>query len=449
MVTSLYKKLYLYALLVLTISIILTSVFMSFLFEFNKTDLFREIFIKNSIFIRNEINKEFGNPIKMKERIDELSRYSKCSISYWVHGKLIYHTGRMPVNIVKEEIIRIENEYTYIEFVKKRFSPNILVYLDENIPQKGYLVLRFNQFSKHRPRPIFFTFFVLIFLAILLIPYTRYVFIPIKELIKSINRISEGDFTEKIDVSKYKDFKEIINSFNNMSSKIEDMINQKQRLIADVSHELRSPLTRIRLSLEILEKDPLGRKHYIEKIVTEIEQLDILIKNLLDVSKIELGSIKPEIKEVDFITLIFENLEKNELLLNSKDISVKPEFPNKSVKILADRNLVDIALNNIFSNLAKYSPQNSIVDVSLKTENKRAILSIRDRGLGVKEHEYEKIFEPFYRTDLSRSKETGGVGLGLSIVKKIMNSHNAEVWASAPKDEMGGLVINLAFECLS
>jgi len=311
------------------------------------------------------------------------------------------------------------------------------------------LILKFNHLYKYQPKPIFFTFLVLIFLAILLIPYSQYVFTPIKELIKSINRISEGDFTEKIDVSKYEDFKEIINAFNNMVSKIEDMINQKQRLIADVSHELRSPLTRIRLSLEILEKDPLGRKHYINKIVSEIEQLDILIKNLLDVSKIELGSVKPEIKEIDFITLIFENIEKNEILLDSKNISLQPEFPNKSVKILADKNLVDIALNNIFSNLVKYSAQDSLVDISLKVEENKAILSIRDRGLGVKEHEYEKIFEPFYRTDLSRSKETGGIGLGLSIVKKVMTLHNGKVWASSPKDGSGGLVINLVFDCVS
>jgi len=422
---------------------------MSVLFEFNRTDLFREFFIKEALFIRNEVNKDYGNPEKMKNRIDEVSKYSKCSISYWIQGKLFYYTGSVPISAYKEEILRIENEYTQITLLKKSFAPTLLVYLDKNRPEKGYLILKFNHLYKYQPKPIFFTFLVLIFLAILLIPYSQYVFTPIKELIKSINRISEGDFTEKIDVSKYEDFKEIINAFNNMVSKIEDMINQKQRLIADVSHELRSPLTRIRLSLEILEKDPLGRKHYINKIVSEIEQLDILIKNLLDVSKIELGSVKPEIKEIDFITLIFENIEKNEILLDSKNISLQPEFPNKSVKILADKNLVDIALNNIFSNLVKYSAQDSLVDISLKVEENKAILSIRDRGLGVKEHEYEKIFEPFYRTDLSRSKETGGIGLGLSIVKKVMTLHNGKVWASSPKDGSGGLVINLVFDCVS
>lgn len=452
MVKKLYRKLYFYAIIILFTSIVLTATVMAFLFQFSQRNIFRDHLLTETFFIRQELNKTYTEENeKFRARLFEISGALRWRIAYGKDNRFIFFTGRNPPAVDPEKIKILNQKKELVLFDEFKAPPEFLMLLDEKDPSKGYLNFKLGNTKSRYPRfwlLFFWVAFILLFLGVLLIPYSLYILKPFKNLMEPIGKISAGDFSAKVEVPKNSEFQELADAFNNMIFKIREMILQKQRLVADVSHELRSPLTRLRMGIEIGLTDPVGKKKYLEKAITEIENLDRLIDNLLDISKLELNREKLILNNIDFKEFINENIEKNQLLFENKELKISKTFPDMNIIINADKILLERALNNIFSNVLKYAPQKTLVDIIIKKEGNNAVLSVRDRGQGVKKEDFEKIFEPFYRTDDSRSRKTGGTGLGLPIVKSIVKLHNGRVWVDEPTDLQGGFLINIEFKTI-
>jgi signal transduction histidine kinase len=452
MISKLYKRLYIYAIIILITSIFLTIAVINIVLELSQKNVFSEHLINEARLVQRLLRQTYEeHPESMQKRVLDVSKQLNWNISVWKGNSYLYYTGRKPESAPKDKLVELMREKQ--PMILNAFRPPLqfLLLLDEEKPELGYIVLKFirPQMPYTRISPLFFAgVLIMLFLALLLIPYSLYILRPFKDLMFSINRVSTGDFSTSVVVPKNSEFSELADAFNNMTFKIQEMIAQKQRLIADVSHELRSPLTRMRLSLEILSKDPEGRKKYIQKSISEIEQLDQLIQDLLDISKFELNTNKMNFEILDFKNLIIDTLEKHYLLFENHKIKIKAQLPTNTLLIKGDRELLERALNNIYSNLVKYAPADSTVDITLGQNFNNAVLTIRDRGPGIKEEEYDKIFEPFYRSDDSRSRKTGGTGLGLAIVKKIIQSHQGNIWASPPNDNQSGLVIGIGLNLI-
>lgn len=454
-----YRKLYLYALMVMTISIILTVFVTGLFFRANEQKNFERHVKGNAILVKNVIKElnllQFKDSFPTNKKII-ISDKPGLAIEFIPNiNKLKEKTIINKISI--EELINSkEPQVLKVEQDK----PAVILFLDENNINSGILYLEdFHLIKGFKPRPphhekrikpeILGSLFILTFLSILLIPYSRYIFKPFKDLMISIERVASGDFKTLIDVSPKSDFKGIADSFNNMTMKIYDMIQQRDRLIADVSHELRTPLTRIRLSLELLDKEGKGKKKYIEKSINEIEQLDELIDDLLDASKLELNKNDFIFEKNSVKKIIEENIEKNNILFVDNSLEINKNILEEELFINANRQLLERALGNIFSNIVKYAPQSSKVDINIFKKENNAIIQIRDRGEGVSFDEYDKIFQPFYRSDSSRSRKTGGTGLGLSIVKQIIKLHDGDIIARKPDDNENGLLLELRFPIVS
>lgn len=440
MLKQFYRKLYIYIIFTAFIAIICTLLISDLFFRYNQRNVLKEHLRGEASFIVEKLKEKFyQNENLMFQEMKNISDKTLWSISYWKYDNLVYFTGDpVYINNIKKEKLYENKEAVFNK--KSRRVPEIVLFLDNTKPQNGYIAMRFN-FSR-LPYPRFINIlllglFVLILMGILLIPYSFYIIKPLNQIMKSIKDVSEGNFSNPVEVSDKSEFKDLAIAFNNMLFKLKEMMNQKQRLIADVSHELRSPLTRMRLSLEILEKDPLGRKNYIGKIISEIELLDKMIQDILDISRMDLDNYSINKKDENIIELINTYLDKNKLLFENKKIEIVKNFSNESLIINIDKILFDKVLENIFSNSLKYSDENSKIIIDIKKENNLLNIKIRDFGIGVKKEELEKIFEPFYRTDISRSKKSGGTGLGLSIVKKIIKQHNWDIYANVPEDNKG------------
>jgi len=439
MIKKIYIKLYFYAFIVLLTSIILTTLFLSISMEFKHNNIRPySLLLKEAEFIRTDLNQTYNkNPVNFKMRLFELSHSLSWDIAYCKNSTLQYYAGTDPVEMPPErELNSLPQKYT---ITLSQIPLTILMYLDENNLKKGFLILR------HTTLPVFLMVSLLFFLAILLIPYSLYVLKPFKTLMDSIEKISQGDLSHSIEVKENNEFKPLVDAFNNMRLKIQEMIDEKQRLIADVSHELRSPLTRMRLSLEVLSKDPEARKGYIPQVISEIEELDFLIGDLLELSKLELDDSKVKIENIDLVNLIEQQIEKHMLLFNKHELTIKLDLSHEPIYMKSDFHLMERVFNNFFSNILKYAPAKSVVDISLKKTDNQIRLAIRDRGQGISPDEYEKIFEPFYRTDKSRSRKTGGTGLGLAITKKIVELHGGKIMVTTPEDDQGGVAFNIDF----
>ena len=278
---------------------------------------------------------------------------------------------------------------------------------------------------------------ILLFIGLLLIPFVLYILKPFKELFASIEKVAEGDFSRPINIGRQKEFQVIADAFNHMMGKIQTMLQEKQRLIADVSHELRSPLARMRVSLELLAKEGKGKAKYIERSIHEIEELDRLINDLLDVSALELNAQNYPLERLELGHLVRESLESHQFILAEQQLQVVPVYPSESVFINGRRDLLHRALNNLFSNVLKYAPESSQVDIEVFAQTDRAGIRLRDRGPGLSQDAQTHLFEPFFTT-----KDAGsGLGLGLAISAGIVADAGGSLRAQNHAD--GGAIFTL------
>lgn len=260
---------------------------------------------------------------------------------------------------------------------------------------------------------------ILIFsiLAFLLYISLRWIFGPIKKLTEGVEKISSGDLDSKIEVKGNDELENLAASINEMSVNISDMMKAKETLLIDVSHELRSPLTRIKLANEFVEEEKVKKN-----IREDVIEMESMISGILETYRTENAGLKPNLKNTDIVSLLKNVISK----FSYGKIDLQSDFENREVLIDPDK--IEIVFRNIIDNAVKYS-DGKPVEICISKNDKKTdetIVSVKDHGRGIEQEEINKIFEPFYRVDKSRDKKISGYGLGLSIVKKILDMHKAK-----------------------
>lgn len=262
----------------------------------------------------------------------------------------------------------------------------------------------------------------------------------VKEILQAIRSISRGEFNVSVDLEKFRnafggEIGKIIDSFNHMAINLNQMESMRQEFISNVSHEIQSPLTSIKGFAKVLQNEDLPleeRKQYLSIIEFESSRLSKLSDNLLKLTSLESQSTP---------------LEKSSYSLNSQLmyvlLSCEPQIVEKNIKMTVNLSKVDIVgdeslLNQVWMNLItnsiKFTPNNGEIEVSLIQENDKVLIKVQDTGIGISDEDQVHIFERFYKADKSRDRTTIGNGLGLSIVKKIIEMHNGIVYV---KSEVG------------
>jgi signal transduction histidine kinase len=448
MIRKLYKKLYFYTFLILITAIILTAASVHLITRQNVQGSLESRLDAHLSAIKIVLRQTLANePAKLNNMIKDLEKETNWSISLWKDKKCISNCNEVHGALQNHEMFnKLLTEKSTQVIHSKVKGPVILTYLSKSNPSKGFIIVSRNDLP---PQPsnikeVFInTLFILLFLALLLVPYTKYVLQPFKELMRSINLISNGNFNNIIPVNQKSEFKEIAEAFNNMTVKIQETVTLKQRLITAVSHELKTPLAKVRIALELLLNEGKGNRKYINRSIVETENLDKLINELLDASELEINPDQYKLIKTDFKEILNENLEKYQPVFDQNGLILNKTFSENPLNVKVDRLLMERVFYNIFTNVIKYAPQNSNIEISLKPKNDMAFLSVTNYGPGVEKKHLEKIFEPFYRPDSSRTRGTGGTGLGLSLVKKITELHGGKVWAASPVNNENGFVMNL------
>lgn len=242
---------------------------------------------------------------------------------------------------------------------------------------------------------------------------------PVHLLTDGVEQISKGNLDYQVPLKGIDELGTLTGSFNSMTKQIQEMIRSKEQLLLDVSHELRSPLTRIKVALEFIPEDK--NKQSIQEDLSEVESM---ISEILESERLNSSHGKLYLKEANISEIIKEAAQCFEDKLPSVKLIDIPE--NVPLKIDVDR--VKIVFKNILENAVKYStPGTQPIEISVAQEEKHVVIKLKDFGSGIPESELPYIFEPFYRIDRSRSKNTGGYGLGLSLCKKIMDAHGGNI----------------------
>lgn len=236
---------------------------------------------------------------------------------------------------------------------------------------------------------------------------------------------------------------ELSNEFDRMAERLETLITSKERLLQDISHELRSPLARLNIAIELGKKktknlaDPEFNRMEIES-----SRLNKLIGEILDFARLDKSTTDLEITKVNLNELLADIVKDANYEFEKESVHISTE-ETVPCELFIDRRLIHRAIENIVRNASHYSPKDQLVIISTHyTDNKDEIcIEIKDKGPGVPEDQLETIFNPFYRVDTSRTKKTGGYGLGLAIAARAVTLHHGVI--TAKNNEDGGLLVRI------
>lgn len=250
---------------------------------------------------------------------------------------------------------------------------------------------------------------------------------PINKLMTKAKYISKGEYDKRIEINTdILEINDLINSINNLSQSIKEQENIRKRLTGDISHELKTPLTNIQSHLEAMIDgiwEPTEER--LLSVKEEAERLSSLVSDMQKLNKYDESSIKLKKDNVNisdiicFVIFQFSNLAKSK--------NIKIEYEKKNINLYCDKDKITQALVNILSNAIRYSNEGSTIFIEERLKDNKVIISIEDQGIGISEEDLKYVFERFYRADKSRTRATGGTGIGLTIVKSIVSSHGGEV----------------------
>jgi signal transduction histidine kinase len=229
-----------------------------------------------------------------------------------------------------------------------------------------------------------------------------------------------------------------------MAERIETLVTSQQRLSRDVSHELRSPLARMNVALEIAKQKSNGDSApVLERIEAESNRLNEMISRLLTLSRLETGSQDFERSEIDLKALVEQTVSDADFEANAVGKSVRMDRAEQC-SIIGSYELVASAVENVLRNAVRYTGDGTAVEVSLDRGNGHATVAVRDHGGGVPDDELKNLFRPFYRVGEARDRNTGGTGLGLAIAEQAIKAHQGNITARNADD---GLVVEMKFKC--
>lgn len=274
----------------------------------------------------------------------------------------------------------------------------------------------------------------------------RYLTTPVRKLQETARKLGHGDLSVRVVNERdmhYAEFKDLGRDFNRMAERLEKLVHSQKQLMRDISHELRSPLTRMKLSLELARKrsDPVCQAE-LDRIELDAARLEDLLGQALafaQMDKLE-DELEPEMLNLGALLVAVARDADIEALVKNVTLSVDVK---DAVLMQANPELMRRTLENILRNAVRYCPAGKSVDAALEQDETtgEAVLRVRDHGPGVPEEHLSELFEPFFRSDPSRDRGTGGTGLGLAIAWRAVMLHGGSIRADNATG--GGLLVTV------
>jgi len=263
---------------------------------------------------------------------------------------------------------------------------------------------------------------------------------PVRRLREVVDLFGRGDLSARAAATgRHDEFGQLAVSFNKMAERIETLLTAERRLLMDISHELRSPLARLGVAVE-LARSGEDRALMLDRIEKEAERLNELVGELLHVTRVEGDPSQRKTEIVYPDELLRQVVEDCRIEAKMKSCSIEWKSPAAGAAVSGDEELLRRAFENVLRNAIRYAPEHTAVDVDLAVSGGVARTTIRDRGPGVPEESLARIFDAFYRVDSDRNRTSGGVGLGLAIARRAVELHNGKLRA---ENKQPGLCVTI------
>lgn len=256
------------------------------------------------------------------------------------------------------------------------------------------------------------------------------VYRPVKKISEAARQYALGNLDYEIPVTAHDEVGYLSASLNYMAAQLKDMDDYQKKIVANVSHDFRSPLTSIKGYVEAMADGTIPPEiygKYLNIILFETERLTDLTSDLLTLNEFDTKELLLSKAEFDIQDVIKKTAASFEAVCTPKHISIELLLMPGTVRVYADRRKIQQVLYNLIDNAVKFSENGSSVTVEVTLKNEKAFISVKDHGVGIPKKDLNKIWERFYKSDLSRGKDKKGTGLGLSIVKEVIQAHNENI----------------------
>lgn len=270
---------------------------------------------------------------------------------------------------------------------------------------------------------------------------------PLRVMTKAASEMAKGDFSARVTVYGEDEVAKLGMAFNNMAESLDSLEKMRNSFLANVSHDLRTPMTTIAGFIDGINSGaipPEKHEYYLGVISAEVHRLSRLVSQLLDISKLESGERKFNFAEFDVAELSRIVLISFEQKIEEKQLDVEFNAEEDEMLAVADKDAIHQVIYNLCHNAIKFAKTGGKFVISLsRTQGKKIRISVFDEGQGISREEQKMVFDRFYKTDKSRGLDKSGVGLGLYICKTIIDAHGEEIWVESNSDEFCEFVFTL------
>ena len=263
--------------------------------------------------------------------------------------------------------------------------------------------------------------------------FSRLISRPMRQLSLSARRIATGDFSQRITSSTDDEIGEVSAAFNSMAEQLEKKENSRRQLLADTAHELRNPLSIIQGNLEAwLDGVISPTPEQVASVYDETVLLSRLVTDLRELSLAEAGQIVLHQETTDIGELVTAEISGIQSRCQDKDISISAKLPRKLPQLFIDKDRIRQVLHNLIDNAIRHTPAGGSIKVGARSDTPGWVtLSVSDTGSGIAEEDLPHVFDHFYKADRSRQRGHGGAGIGLALVKQLVELHGGRVWAES------------------
>lgn len=272
-----------------------------------------------------------------------------------------------------------------------------------------------------------------------------YLLRPIRILQRAVKKIGQGEFQTRVGTTlgnRTDEIGELAHDFDDMAARLEALVHSKQQLLQDISHELRSPLARLSVALEIARDKSTNIDKELTRIAYETDKLNELIKQILSLSSLDAMQNSTCFEDIDLVDMLHSIVSDANYEIQYRSPSIQLVTPH-SCRAQVSYALLRSAIENIIRNALRYSPKDQAISVTLQQQDQYIQITIQDSGPGIPIDKLSQVFDPFFRVDDSRTEHTGGFGLGLAIAKRAILLHKGDIIAQNLPDK--GLSVLVTF----
>lgn len=296
------------------------------------------------------------------------------------------------------------------------------------------------------------SYFILCALIVLCIVFIVLYFLiaktvqPINQMSTVAKKYAKGDFKQKVKAETNDEIGELAIAFNNMASSLEQTEQTRRSFISNLSHELRTPMTTISGFIDGIRDGTIPRdrqEHYLSIVSDEIKRMSRLVSSLLDMTKMESGELVMKQHVFDIVSLTGRVAINFEPKCEEKKLDVSIEMPNDCISVVGDEDAIYRVIYNLIENAVKFTEEKGIVTIKIIDDGDKVYISVKNTGKGIRSEDLPHVFDRFFKADKSRGLDAKGLGLGLYMVKSIVNAHNQKIWAKSEYGKYAEFVFTL------